>query len=416
LTSAAPQVDVQPLDGPALSGALVELSADRVTVGTGKGQIFLPTEKLLTVALQRGAKPAPPTPAPAGIIVELVDGSVLQTRQYTSKGDRAQITLANGDVVPAAVSAVRLVQLQQDPAAAGDWSRLTGRKVDGDLLVFRTEGALDGNQGVLHDVTEDAVRFDLEGEILPVKRPKVYGFVYRHRESETLPPAVCRIRDVAGSVWFARSLSLMETGNGTRNVPATKANGTRSVLATEVKLQWTTAAGVAVAQPLASIVEIDFSGGKVVYISDLKPESTTWTPYFGSQQPLPAMRQFYAPRLDRGFDSRTLRLADIPYRKGVAIHSRTEMVYRLPEGFRRFLAIAGADAARDASQRRPSAVRLVVRGDDKVLLDTPIAPGDVPRPIDVDVSDLRRLTIVVDFGGTPGPGGRLLLCNARIMK
>ena len=57
------------------------------------------------------------------------------------------------------------------------WSSL---KADSDLLVVRKDESLDYHKGVLHDVTEDAVRFDLDGEVLPVKRSKVYGFAYRH--------------------------------------------------------------------------------------------------------------------------------------------------------------------------------------------------------------------------------------------
>ena len=87
------------------------------------------------------------------------------------------------------------------------------------------------------------------------------------------------------------------------------------------------------------------------------------------------MKQFYAPRFDRGFDSRPLRLGGVDYRKGLALHSRTELVYRLPERFSRFLAVAGiADAVRPGGK-----VRLVVRGDDKVLFEAELQPAATPR-------------------------------------
>ena len=261
---------------------------------------------------------------------------------------------------------------------------------DGDLLVIRADENLDYHKGVLHDVTDDVVLFELDGETLPIKRSKVLGFVYRHGSTPNLPSAVCRIADATGSQWAAQSLTLTA----------------------DKKLQWTTPSGLTVAEPLASVVEIDFSGGKLTYLSDLKPETAAWTPYFGVEKPLPAAGRFFAPRSNRGFETDPLQLGGVVYGKGLAIHCRTELVYRLPDRFSRFQAIAGIDDA----VRPNGKVRLTIRGDGKVLLETTILGGDAPRPIDLDARDVRRLTILVDFAGCLGPGNRLLLCNARILK
>ena len=203
---------------------------------------------------------------------------------------------------------------------------------------------------MLHDVTESTVRFDLDGEILSVKRSKVYGLAYRHSTAAELPRAVCAITDAAGSKWMARSVALAD------------------------RLQWTTATGLNVSQPLDHVAEIDFSGGKVVYLSDLRPTSSVWTPYFASEKPLPEVARFYAARFDRGFDSAALRLGGAPYRKGLALCCRTEIVYRLPAAFRRFDAMAGIDDG----VRPGGRARLVVRGDDKVLLDVTLSGSDAP--------------------------------------
>ena len=52
--------------------------------------------------------------------------------------------------------------------------------VDSDLLVVRKDETLDYHQGVLGDVTDDVVQFELDGEQLAVKRSKVFGLVYHH--------------------------------------------------------------------------------------------------------------------------------------------------------------------------------------------------------------------------------------------
>ena len=160
------------------------------------------------------------------------------------------------------------------------------------------------------------------------------------------------------------------------------------------------------------MASIDFSLGKIAYLSDLKPESVAWTPFFSTVKTLPSMGQFYAPRQDRNFESNPLQLAGTEYSKGLAIRSRTEVVYRLPGSFTRLKAVAGIDD----SVRPQGNVRLVIRGDNNVLLELHIAGTDAPKPIDLDLSGVRKLSILVDFGNKAGFGDHLDLCNARIIK
>ena len=192
---------------------------------------------------------------------------------------------------------------------------------DSDLLVVRAEDNLDYHKGVLQDVTEDVVRFDFDGEMLPVKRSKVFGFVYRHGKEANLPPTVCRIIDSAGSQWSVQSLALAG------------------------KLRWTTPAGLSVAQPLDSVAEIDFSGGKLAYFERFgagvgRLDALLWRRASASRgatvllaAPRPRLSIARAATGRRG------------YAKGLALYCRTELVYRLPARFSRFQAVAGIDDA-----------------------------------------------------------------------
>jgi hypothetical protein len=386
LTAATPPFEVQTLDGQTLVGPLVEMTAERLTIDAAGGRKSLEIERLVSISSRQ--KPAAASPD-AGLVVELTDGSIIQAQQYVAQAARAKISLIGGQMLETPTSIVRTVQLQQpSPALAAEWARLLGMNADSDLLVVRKNDSLDYHKGVLHDVTEDAVRFELDGEVLPVKRSKIYGIAYRHGVPQNRLPAICRITDAAGSQWSVRSLSLPE------------------------KLQWTTPAGLDVAQAVDKIVQIDFSGGKIVYLSDLKPESVRWTPYFGPGKPPAAVEQFYAPRYDRNFDGGPLLLSGTPYHKGLALHSRTEIMYRLSGPFSHFRAVVGIDDA-----VRPSGkARLTVRGDDNVLLDAVIAGSEAPRNIEFGLAAVRRLTIVVDFADSLSTGNDLLLCNARLSK
>ena len=386
LTTATPAFEIQTLDGQTLVGPLVEFAADHVVVDASSGRVSIETEKLVSIAAKQ--KPTAPSSA-SGVIVELSDGSVVLARQYTAQGSQAKITLADGNVLESPLNAVRTVQLQQKPGTmSAEWDRLAKMNADSDMLMFHKGDSLDYHQGVLRDVTDDVVQFDLDGELLPVKRTKAFGFVYRHRAEAALPAAACRITDASGSQWSVRTLTLSD------------------------KFQWTTPSGVNVSQAADKIAQIDFSGGKIVFLSDLKPESVRWTPFFGTGKSLGAVERFYAPRYDRNFESGPLQLSGVQYKKGLAVHCRTEMVYRLPDRFSRFLATAGIDDA----VRPGGKARLIVRGDDNVLLDSVITGTDLPKSIDLDLAGVRRLTIIVDFSDTLNAGDYLLLCNARLRK
>jgi hypothetical protein len=216
----------------------------------------------------------------------------------------------------------------------------------------------------------------------------VYGLAYRHPSGETSTGPICRLIDIFGSHWQVSKIAL------------------------EKKLQLTTPSGLVLSCSPEIVASIDFSLGKIVYLSDLKPESVAWTPFFSTAKTLPSMGQFYAPRQDRNFESNPLQLAGTEYSKGLAIRSRTEVVYRLPGSFTRLKAVAGIDD----SVRPQGNVRLVIRGDNNVLLDMPVAGTDAPKPVDLDLSGVRKLSILVDFGDKAGFGDHLDLGNARIIK
>ena len=387
LTAAVPPpFEVQTLDGQTLVGPLVGITGDRLTMDAAGGQKSLEIERLVSVASRK--KPVAPR-AEAGLAVELNDGSIILGQHYVAQGAQAKLRLAEGQLLEMPTGIVRTVRFQRPSAAlAAEWTRLVDMNTDSDLLVVRKDETLDYHKGVLHDVTDDAVRFELDGDVLPVKRSKVFGIAYRHGVPANRPPAICRITDAAGSQWAAHSLALAE------------------------KLQWTTPAGLSVSQAMDRIVQIDFSGGKIVYLSELKPESVHWTSYFGPRKPLPAEEQFYAPRFDHNVDGGPLLLAGTSYRKGLALHGHTEIIYRLPGPFSHFRAMVGID---DAVRPRGKA-RLIIRGDDKVLLEAMISGNETPRNIELNLASVRRLTIVVDFADSLSAGNDLLMCDARLSK
>jgi hypothetical protein len=384
--SAAPQFEVQPLDGPQLTGRLVGLDAKQVVLDTPQGRVSLEIAKVASIAPKE--KPAALGREP-GVRIELIDGSTLLAEQYTASQGRARIVFPGGEAIETSTRAVATVRFQSGfESITAEWSRIVGMKLQNDLLVTSKGENLDYHKGVIRDVTDKQVQFDLDGEVVPVKRGKLFGLVYYHAAESEQPEATSSVLDAAGSRWSGRSLALSGA------------------------LEITTPAGLTVRRPLDQIAQIDLSRGKIIYLSDLQPESVKYTPYFAVEKEVPARLEFFRPRQDRNLEMKPLRLGGRQFPKGLALHSRTEIVYSLPGRFSRLEAVAGID---DGVRPRGN-VRLVLRGDDKILLETTLKGNDPPKPIEVDLAGVRRLVVLADFGEDMDVAGHLDLGDARIIK
>ena len=320
--------------------------------------------------------------------VGLIDGSLLKASRYLVEGPTATLTLLDGRILDIPLKKITHAQLQSATGGISlEWERLLRREARGDMLVIRKDDAIDYLEGVLHDATDDRIHFELDGDVLPVKRSKVFGVIYP-RATIGLSKTTCQIVGNGGSVWNVASLSL------------------------DKQLRWLTPAGVEVSYELATARLIDFSRGKVLFLSDQEPESSNYVPYFGGLTDRPAIQQFRAPRTDTNLEGAPLRLDGKEYSKGLSLHSRTELVYRLPDRYRRFQATLGID---DAARPRGD-IRLVIRGDARVLFEQVVRGTNPAEAIDLDISGVRRLTILADFGEGLDIGDHLDLCEARVIK
>jgi hypothetical protein len=415
LASPAPAVEVEMLDGARTAGGLLELDAGGLKLHTDRGPVSFEIAKLAGVeSLESRVKsgesgvesgesrvksrpldsrlPAldPSAAAPPGVWLELVDGSVLAGSAYTATGGVARLTLPSGEPLDVPTQDVKWVRFEpQKEALTGPWSRILGMDVKSDLLVVKAGETIDYHKGLLRDVTAEVVKFELDGELLPIKRAKVYGAAYYHPAGRELPRALASLSETSGAVWSVRTIAL---------------SGER--------LDWTTPTGLKLARPLAAVKRIDFSKGKIVYLSDLEPESVQWSPYIRLGKDFPSRAAYAGPRRDRSRDGGLLQLDGKSYSKGLALSSRTLVVYRLPDRYSRFSAAVGID-----DRVRPQGnVRLVVRGDEKTLLEATVAGTEAAKPLSLDVAGVRRLSILVDFGDDLDVAGYLDLGDAKLVK
>ena len=389
--AAPPQFDVQLLDGSKVSGGLAGWTEKQVVLDTPNGRRELDVAKVASLATHG---PAFKSAAKPSVWVDLADGSRLAAAEYTTDKGRAKIALfPSNEVLEVPTADVEAVRMQpESEASAIEWSRIRGKKLQGDLLVTGNQSGIDYHQGAIEDVAEAKVRFTLDGNVLGVKRSKVYGLIYYHAAGAPTAEAPYTITDSGGSRW---------------TVSALKLDGD--------KLDFTAAGGRNIRRGLDQISQIDLSCGKIVFLGDLKPDSETFTanPFTLTEKELPSRLLFSRVRRDENLEGKSLRTHNQEFHKGMAMRSRTELAWTLPGKFSRLEAVAGVD-----DDVRPLGnVRLQILGDGKSLLDANVGGGDKePRPISLDVSGVRRLVLIVDSLGNFGAGDHLDLGNLRLIK
>ncbi len=418
ITATEADVSLKKLDGSSVSGTLQSWRDGQLVLLTAEGQQQIAESEVLSVErlVQTASTPGAATPTDSRQpILELVDGTVLPLADYSTTGKSASVSLRNhttAGLEPIAIDVKRIKSVRLQPMSgvlAKEWQEVVASATAGDsptpsdlLVVLKRGGqSLDYLEGVIGQVTAKDVEFTHEGETVRVSRDKVAGIVFYRAKSTADETPRCVL-----------------SGGDELSLRAAKVRLDGDVL------RVSTNSGINVAWPWNDVTSADFSAGKLVFLSDLKPASQSWQPLI----PLPSSAAHAAaigqPRFDRGGVGGPLSVwypdgdpapatghAET-FAKGIALRSRTEIVYRLPRGFGRFLAVAGIEPA----TRSSGDVVLTVLGDDRALLERPVAGNDAPLPIEVDVAGVKQLKIVVDYGKNLDTGDWLNLCNARIVK
>ncbi len=390
LLGAVADFEAQSLDGQTVAGQIASLDARQVVLRSDAGETTLALGSLAALARRDANTDAR---RKAKLWVELVDGSGLAAVDYAVQGDTARLTLCSG---VAAEMPSRNVQWVRFSAPAADdekldkqWTDIIATKATADLLVVRKNGALDYLEGVQGDVDADTCSFELDKEVIPVKRPKVEGIVYFRRAGAQLPEAVGQLATADGSRLALRAIELKDDA-----------------------VHLTTPGGVAFDVPLSEVVRFDFSLGKIAFLSDLTVESATTVPYLDFKEPPAAIVASYQFRRDASFEGNPLRLDGKVYRKGLSLQSRSVLAYKLPGKFRLFKSVVGIDD----SVRETGDVHVEIKGDGKVLWQGDIMSADAAQELEVDVAGVKRLEIVVDYGEDSSFGDWLDFADARVTK
>lgn len=373
-----PTVEVGTLKGDRVSGQLSEIAADAVHLET----LAAPTKVPLAEVLEIQFPPAPLVEiTPPAALVALLDGTKLGCNNLTVAGNRMTLDTVSCGSVTMPVGSVAWVRFGASSSKLDEqWATLLARETKKDLLIIKKGDVLDHLDGVIGEVG-DKIKFLLDGEEIPVARDKAFGLIYSRRAAPTKTPA-CQI-DLGGSDVVQAAQVLLQGG----------------------AFKVTLASGPVVSFPVDKVRSLDFSAGKVKYLSTLEPREYKYTPYFD---------ETFDYRRDKNLSNgQPLSLGGRTFSRGLAVHSRTLLKYRIAGDFSRFQAMMGID---DTMQGKGGDMHVTISGDGKLLHEANVRDGQSPQPLDLIVTGVRDLEILVDFGGNLSIADHLDLADAKLIK
>ncbi len=399
--SIAPKLSADPVvlttsDGSEVTGEFAGWTSSEISLTTAGETRSYPTKELLEVRRHE----APSADLQTTPMIELVDGSRFAISEFTLT-DRVATIRTPLDENPLTIPAeqVRFVQFLPAASQSQAWQR---EVLTGDILVITKKDSAETEtlSGVINNIDTDKVEFTWEGDTIPVKRAKIAGLGFYQAGTQAVAEPMCWMALASGAKLAA---SKIEQKNE--------------------ELQVTTTVGLDLRVPLADVASADYSVGKLSYISDMEPLVSKWTSLVELPATAESIRNYGAPRRNISFGGSPLTLlwpSDAAggserlttYNKGLALRSRSELEYRLPNSMRRFVATAGIDPQM-VSQGN---VLLTIETDGEVVFTETIAGDLPPKEIDIDVTGKQRLKIAVDYGENLDLGDLLHLVEARLVK
>jgi hypothetical protein len=376
--AAEPVVVVSFLSGEQVRGELLACSDEQVSVRVdGRDETF-PASQTLKIEIPREYVKL--TPQSSDLEVALSDSTRINVDGIEVTGEQFRLQTEVWGELTGPANRVRTVRfVKGDSATMEKWDRLLERESTKDLLVIRKDDSIDFVDGIVGGIDGQSVVFLLDGEAITVSREKVFGVIYR-REPVDDP-------NLTG-------LAILSNGNRV---------ALRSLDFRDGEFEVETPIGLSLRGPFEGLQLLDFSPGRLVYLSEMQPRVEEYTPFFDI---------VWKYRRDRNFDGGMLRVGGKSYERGLCVHSRTLLGYRLAGEFRRFQAVMGIDEL----VGHKGHVHVTIKADDRVLFEGNVIGGTDPHRLDFDISGARDLEILVDFGEDLDIADHLALADARLVK
>ena len=385
--------ELQTLKGEIHKGDLVSVTDKEVVFAKATEQITVPIAQILHVTALGPAEKIPPETVYHD--VELNDGTLLHCSHFLIKGKNIEATLLlTGQKLVLPLASVGSVLANANlEKYRKDWTDRLKKKGNRDILARLNDGVVNPLPGLIGFGSADGKTLDFtlkvgtEERELAVPLENIHGLIFKRDVDPNIKLPICKLVDTYRNI--VQVLSVVQTPEG---------------------LTVTTPSGAKLEYPLAKVTMLDYSNGKLVFLSDLEPDRLV---------ELSTEDRIDHYKRDRNMDGKErIKLKTIPYPKGLAIHADTQMDFILNGEFSVFKAVIGFD---DAVGGVPGPVKVRIEADGKELFSKTFDRKDwkTSTPAEViekSIKDVQTLRIEVMSGDLLTLGKHVVIADAKVSK
>lgn len=408
-----------------ISGELVSIDDKTIVMRTKDGEVRVSLEKevrVLDLEAPRGGT------LPPALLVELTDGSQLYCKPDSGlaiKAGKVALTLLNDlqmELPLTALSYALKLQCAHDPAMNvrenADWkSCLKSRKNLDMVCVWREEKIKngEGKEEIVRRLNNPEGTFADKGDGTTLEFALASGarrklnfnakatqaWVFANKPDSAAPVQLCKLQDKEGNLV---AVARIEVKPG-------------------APFQIATVAGATLAYPRDQVARLDFSKGRLEYLSDLEPII---------EKPEPSADRWDRYRFhkdeekrNKNLDGGALQLNGKKYAKGLNLPAPTSLLYKLNGEFKEFSCVVGID---DAVPGNPH-VEIAIEGDNgrklwsaRVSRKGVAVEGRKPEEtkktetVRLNIKDLQELRVKVRSVGLLEYGNHVDLADVKINK
>ncbi len=355
-------VSVIGFDDVAIKGQLIAAATDRVIVKTDRETIQRSANDVSRIEFSNKMETAI-----GPIEVMLTDGSKLRGDQLSGKNQSWQL-ISGGDSVAIPNQSIRSALLKALPAElSGPWQSAVAESTLTDaVIVLRAGNTLDRINGVISQIKDKQVVFELDGQPIEIPIEKIAGLIWFRRGLERVKPTI-EIALVDQSLWFAETLNWLDNGRGL-----------------EIKTQL----GQTSVVPLTKIVRINYANAVIRWLAELESLESVADKRLDLKTRIPSLDRALASRFvskDRSSQS------TIPSDQDLWFPSPGRFVFRVPEGFTSLQ--SKIERSDQGSQRTD--LKVEVLQDDQSLWQGKIPASQDSLEVDVRVTPGKKVRLVV---------------------
>ena len=374
-------MEIKDIHGQVSTGNLISLDEENLVyklTGSTEAQSMTKTDEILRIdRIEKNSKRISTT---AFYSAGLVDGSELNLQRIEGKEKNWTLQLDDRLAQNGFSGELKYLKLKQlDAAGQEAWESFLGEDNKSDaLIVVRPGGALDRVDGLVKEIRDSKVLFDVDGQDIEASLDRLAGVLWYRKEQPTAAKGF-QVRLANGSRLF-----------------------TRKILVSEGTVQLVGSSGDSLEIPLDWLESIDCGLNKMAWVWELATLDVRANERIGFGELDSVFASAFKPRWIEGAGGNQNLLFSGP----------GEYVFRAPEGMTQLQ--TRLQRANESEIQSP--VMLEVWVDDQVAFKKELSAEQLSIDVEVSIASEKKIKFVVGNQSALNLGTRVVMIEPRVSK